>query len=72
MSSKDFRGMRIVDDDIDIRNIIRNIIKTENEDEAFHILNVGDVVAKHKLWLQKVPTVLPHFGEILHNSNITF
>lgn len=62
MSCLNFNEIRIVDDFIDVCDIIKEISVAENVDDAFHILNVGEVIARHKLWLSKIPKVVPYYG----------
>lgn len=58
----DFDEIALVGDDIDDVQIIKNIIETEKIDFPIHVLDVGDIIKKHKLWLEKFPRIVPHFG----------
>jgi len=35
------------------------------QEEAFYVLDVGDIVRKHKDWMLKLPRVEPHYGKCL-------
>ena len=66
MPCVNFSEVKIVDDYTDVQDVIKDIIRSENREEAFHVFNVGDVLAKHKLWLCKIPRVEPHYGKIFY------
>ncbi|XP_012266300.2 ornithine decarboxylase 2-like isoform X1 [Athalia rosae] len=42
--------------------VIKEIIQSRNQEEAFYVLDVGDVVKKHRKWLSMMPRVEPHFA----------
>lgn len=64
MPSSDFSEIKIVNDDADRKEIIRGIIKSNNQEDAFHLLDIGEVITRNKLWLRKMPRVTPYFGKI--------
>ena len=66
MPCSDFSEIRIVEDDNDVNDVIKEIIAVENQEDAFHVLDVGEVVARHKLWLRKIPRVIPYYGKIFN------
>ncbi|XP_033231225.1 ornithine decarboxylase 1-like isoform X2 [Belonocnema kinseyi] len=70
MSCLNFKEIRIVDDFINICDIIEEISVSENVDDAFHILNVSEVITRHKLWLSKIPKVVPYYA-VFCNSHPT-
>ena len=58
----DFDEIRIFDDKYNDFEIMKKIINLENQEDAFQILNVADVIRKHRLWVQRIPRVVPHYG----------
>lgn len=58
----EMESIKIVSDETRETDFAKDVIKAKKDQEAFQILDVGDVIAKHMRWLQKVPRVLPHFG----------
>ncbi|XP_014232598.1 ornithine decarboxylase 2-like [Trichogramma pretiosum] len=58
----DFDDIRIFDDKLDDLEIMRKIIALENLEDPFHLLDVGDVVRKHRVWVDKIPRVVPHYA----------
>jgi ornithine decarboxylase len=35
------------------------------QEEAFYVLDVGDIISKHNQWQKKLPRVEPHYGKKL-------
>ena len=68
MSSFDFSEIRIIDDNSHVKDVIKEIIESKNQSDPFHVLDVGELVARHKLWLEKMPRVIPHYGNIIFFS----
>ena len=66
------KDLRIFDDEMSNADIVKNIISSENQDDAFHILDVNDIVTKHTLWLSKIPQVIPYFGTFTFHYQIKF
>jgi len=58
----DFDEIRIFDDKLDDIEIMRRIIALENLEDPFHLLDVGDVVRKHRVWIDRIPRVVPHYA----------
>lgn len=58
----DFDEVRIFDDKLDDLEIIRKIIALENLEDPFHLLDVGDIVRKHRTWVERIPRVVPHYA----------
>ncbi|XP_043470239.1 ornithine decarboxylase 1-like [Leptopilina heterotoma] len=62
MPSSDYSEIKIVNDGLDTKDIIRDIINSKNQEDAFHILNVGEVVSRQKFWKENMPRVTPYFA----------
>lgn len=62
MNLSKIRDFDIVDDSINDRDIIRKIIESQEEEDSFFVFDVSDLVKKHKVWLKKIPRVIPHYG----------
>lgn len=43
-------------------DVIRDVANSGVQEEAFYILDVGDVIRKHKDWKLKMPRVSPFYG----------
>lgn len=62
MSTNNFNEIKIFDDAVDNMEIIKTIIDTENREDGFYIVDIGDVINKHREWITKIPRVVPHYG----------
>ncbi|XP_018351515.1 PREDICTED: ornithine decarboxylase 1-like isoform X1 [Trachymyrmex septentrionalis] len=70
MSHLDFKDIQVVNDSVNDIDIIRDIIKTEKLEDAFYVMDVGDIIKRHQEWISKMPKVVPHYA-IKCNSNST-
>ncbi|XP_043462286.1 antizyme inhibitor 2-like [Leptopilina heterotoma] len=61
-------NVEIVDDFMNDEDIIKKITKTQTDEDSFFVLDVGDLIRKHKIWLKEFPRITPHFA-VKSNSN---
>ncbi|KAL6259627.1 hypothetical protein P5V15_009543 [Pogonomyrmex californicus] len=66
----DFKEIKVVDDSVNDTDVIRDVIKVENLEDAFYVADIGDVVKRHQDWISKMPKVIPHYA-IKCNSHPT-
>jgi len=62
MSHLDFKDIQVVKDNVNDIDVIRDIIKTEKPEDAFYVMDVGDIIKRHQEWISKMPKVVPHYG----------
>lgn len=62
MSTNNFNEIKVFDDTVDNMDIIKTIIDTENQENGFYIVDIGDIINKHREWITKIPRVVPHYG----------
>lgn len=62
MSPSNFNEIQVFDDAADNMDIIKSIIDVRNQENGFYIVDIGDVIEKHREWLTKMPRVAPHFA----------
>ncbi|XP_014484259.1 PREDICTED: ornithine decarboxylase 2-like [Dinoponera quadriceps] len=62
MSLQNFNELKVFDDAVDNMDIIRTIIAMENQEDSFYIVDVGDIIKKHREWITKMPKVVPHYA----------
>ncbi|XP_072756352.1 ornithine decarboxylase 2-like isoform X2 [Anoplolepis gracilipes] len=62
MSSNNFNEIKVFDDEVDNMDIIKTIINMENQENGFYIVDIGDVIKKHREWITKIPRVVPHYA----------
>lgn len=68
MSNFDLDEIKMVDNHISELEILRNLVNEENGEDPIQILNVGEVIRRHQIWIQKMPRVVPHYGMIFNTS----
>ncbi|XP_046588330.1 ornithine decarboxylase [Neodiprion lecontei] len=52
----------LINDEMDNIAVIKEIIESNDQEDAFYILDVGDIVEKHRTWRSKIPRVEPYFA----------
>lgn len=62
MSAFDMKNIKIHEGKNDT-DLIKNIIEETESDEPFYILDIEDIIKKHKLLVEKIPRVVPHYGQ---------
>lgn len=55
--------VHILDSQSNVWSVIRDIAYNTNQEEAFYVCDIGDIVRKHKIWKAKLPRVEPHYGK---------
>lgn len=56
------KRIHIIDSQTNVWSIIREIVETNNQEDAFYVCDIGDIVHKHTTWTAKLPRVQPHYG----------
>ncbi|KAG5873671.1 hypothetical protein JTB14_013337 [Gonioctena quinquepunctata] len=54
--------VHILDDNSGVWSVIKDIAANNNQEEAFYVCDIGDIVRKHKTWCAKLPRVQPHYA----------
>ncbi|KAJ8933450.1 hypothetical protein NQ314_014007 [Rhamnusium bicolor] len=62
--------VHILDSQSSVWSVINNIANTNNQEDAFYVCDIGDIVRKHKIWKAKLPRVEPHYA-VKCNDNLT-
>lgn len=52
-----FDTIHIVDGKVDIDSIIKQVIESENQEEAFYVCDLGDILDKYENWQKILPRV---------------
>uniref|UniRef100_A0A182SWR4 ornithine decarboxylase n=1 Tax=Anopheles maculatus TaxID=74869 RepID=A0A182SWR4_9DIPT len=55
-------GYVLIDEHSSVEQMIRHISKRAMISEPLNVLNLDDIVAKHRLWQRKLPTVTPFYA----------
>lgn len=56
------QNVQVITGDIDVWNIVRDIARTEAEEDAFYVCDLGNIVEKCGIWRRKLPRVQPFYG----------
>lgn len=63
--------IHVLDGSASVATVIHDIATSGLQEEAFYVLDIGDIVNKHQAWKEKIPRVTPYYGllkKILNNS----
>lgn len=58
-----FTKIHVLEPGKDQWDVIRDVANSGVQEEAFYVLDVGDIVRKHKEWKLKLPRVAPFYGK---------
>ncbi|XP_015750284.1 PREDICTED: ornithine decarboxylase-like [Acropora digitifera] len=64
-------GIRVVDDGLSCVDIIEQSLKAvgrEEKDDAFYVVDLGDILLKHKKWVSQLPRVEPFYAMKCNND----
>ena len=54
--------IHVLNNESTLTSVIKNIAESGLQEEAFYVLDVGDIVHKHQIWKEKLPRVHPFYG----------
>lgn len=54
--------IHVLDSHSNVGTVITEIADSGVQEEAFYVLDVGDIVRKHKMWKNLMPRVQPFYG----------
>ncbi|XP_050439919.1 ornithine decarboxylase-like [Adelges cooleyi] len=61
--------IHVVDNDVTVKEIIRDIVRSKEQADAFYIFDIGDLVNKVKIWKEQMPRVKPFYA-VKCNDNL--
>ncbi|KAB0805579.1 hypothetical protein PPYR_02549 [Photinus pyralis] len=64
------RDLVNIEEDVNVRSAIADIVKSESEDCPTFVCNVDDIIAKHELWRKLMPRIEPHYAVKCNDSDI--
>lgn len=59
------QNLRVVKGEVDVWSIVRDIARTEAEEDAFYVCDLGNIVEKYGIWRKMLPRVQPFYGKNL-------
>ncbi|KAF5296581.1 hypothetical protein FQR65_LT10234 [Abscondita terminalis] len=60
--------VHVLNNNYDVWSVIREIVDTGTQEDAFYICDIGDIVSKHKIWKTSLPRVQPHYAVKCNDS----
>lgn len=57
--------IHVLDSASNVMTVIKDIALSGMQEEAFYVLDIGDIVRKHQIWKEKMPRVSPYYGKII-------
>ncbi|KAL6428290.1 hypothetical protein ACFW04_008533 [Cataglyphis niger] len=61
--------IHVLDSESNVMTVIKNIAMSGLQEEAFYVLDIGDIVQKHQIWKEKLPRVEPYYA-VKCNDNL--
>ncbi|EFN68353.1 Ornithine decarboxylase [Camponotus floridanus] len=61
--------IHVLDSESNVATVIKNIALSGLQEEAFYVLDIGDIVQKHQIWKEKLPRVEPYYA-VKCNDNL--
>lgn len=55
--------VQILDNETDAWTVIRDISRSEAQEDAFYVCDLGNIVQKYRIWKTALPRVQPFYGE---------
>lgn len=60
--------VHVLDNHTNVWSVVRDIANSGVQEEAFYVLDIGEIVQKHKLWKHAMPRVEPHYAVKCNDS----
>ncbi|XP_055597420.1 ornithine decarboxylase-like [Uranotaenia lowii] len=61
-AGQNLRAFHVLDNDVQLEDVIRDIMSSEGSENPFHLLDLDDLVRKHLNWLSRMPRVSPFYA----------
>ena len=58
----DVTKIHVLEPGKEVWDVVNQLASNVDQEEAFYVLDVGDVIRKHKEWKLKLPRVHPFYG----------
>ncbi|XP_015113581.1 ornithine decarboxylase [Diachasma alloeum] len=62
--------IHVLDSASSVMSVITEIAESGLQEEAFYVLDIGDIVKKHQIWKEKMPRVEPYYAVKCNDSLI--
>lgn len=61
--------IHVVDANTDYLSVMKTIAESSGQEDPFYVLDIGDIVYKHKQFKQVMPRVYPYYGRYQSAAN---
>lgn len=64
--------IQVYDGETNVVEIINELTTygTNNQDDPFYVFDIGDVVRKHQIWIEKMPRVIPYYAVKCNDNDV--
>ncbi|CAD6225366.1 GSCOCG00005642001-RA-CDS [Cotesia congregata] len=60
--------IHVLDGSSSVMSVVKDIVESGLQEEAFYVLDIGDIVKKHQIWKEKLPRVEPYYAVKCNDS----
>ncbi|CAG9860321.1 unnamed protein product [Phyllotreta striolata] len=60
--------VHVLDQNSDVWTVIRDIASRAHQEDAFYVMNIGEIINKYDQWTSKLPRVTPHYAVKCNDS----
>lgn len=62
--------IQVIENDITPKRVIEAIVDSGKQDEPFYVMDAGDVLRKHELWMKLFPNIKPFYAVKCNDSTV--
>lgn len=64
--------IQVIDEKAEIVNLINELTMdgTTNQEDPFYIFDIGDLIKKHQIWIERMPRVIPHYAVKCNDNDV--
>jgi ornithine decarboxylase len=64
--------IQVVEPETSVTSIINDITNNgiTHQEEPFYVFNIGDIVKKHQIWIEKMPRVIPYYAVKCNDNEV--
>lgn len=66
----DSEKIQIVDGPVSVPTIIDGMVSEMSTEHPFYVMDIGDIVRKHRQWIEKMPRVVPHYAVKCNDNEV--
>lgn len=66
----DEHTVNITEGETNVMKIMEEVTSADGLEDPLYIFDIGDIVKKHKTWIEKMPRVIPHYAVKCNDNEI--